>query len=734
MRSQPSPDIPTPEKNRTERRQEVEALRLKLLENGFSPIRNRDKATFMKDWPFMEITPEVVRSWSRIGRDRATGLRLDNGLAAIDIDIDDHALVAALANAVLDMVPELDRENVPLLVRTSGKAKEAWFVRTEEPFGRIYTRRWVKAGETLDEGSHVLEIFGGASARQMGAFGPHTVERDGTVMREYSWRDQSPADVRLEELPVLTKSQFFAIADKAEELMRAAGWEPVALTEKGENAAQRVYDLTDDLLFDVHEGPHGVSMAELKTMAEADGDGLRVSASWLEGPDPKRSPDRCLVSITRSGHLAVWDSATGVTHVEVAGEPVDPGVLTMPASAPGELILTTKGWPRWCHENACILLEHDPEWIDALAYDEFNCKTLLLRPIPGATMEHVDFRPRELRDTDVINALRWFNRRQFPSATRAVLYDAMLAVARQSIISPVRHYLEDLHWDGSRRLDTWLVDYCGAEDTAYTRAVGRRWMLSAVARALKPGCKADYCMILEGEQGIGKSTLLRRLASSEWFHDGLRDMTSKDASMALRGRWIVELPELSAMRRSDVEAVKAFLSRNEERYRPPYDRAEVSEPRRCVFAGTTNRTDYLLDDTGARRFWPVRVTRADTDSVANDRDQLWAEAVVAYRAEEPWWPSDDMAREAAQVAATRTEDDPWTGPILNYVEKRDEVGSQELLAAVSLPQTVMTKADAKRATGILRRNGWTRDGQFTKGPNKGAARYVRVPAAARRAR
>ena len=318
----PSQLRPQPDR-REAAKQRIEALRLQLLANGYSPIPNRDKRTFFKGWPTVEITSGAIASWSRRHGDDATGLRVENGLAVIDIDINDQALVDALANAAMDIVPELADERVPWLARTSGRAKEAWVVRTEEPFGRIHTRRWVKAGETLDDGSHVLEIFGGASARQMGAFGPHTVERDGTVLRSYVWRDQSPADVPLEALPILTKAQFFAIADKAEALMRAAGWDLVAMTEKGENTAQRVYDLADGMVFDVNEGERGVSLLELKALVEAGEEGVRVSASWLEGPDPKRSPHRCLVSLTRSGHLAIWDSATGVTHVEAAGEPVE---------------------------------------------------------------------------------------------------------------------------------------------------------------------------------------------------------------------------------------------------------------------------------------------------------------------------------------------------------------------------------------------------------------------------
>jgi predicted P-loop ATPase len=143
--------------------------------------------------------------------------------------------------------------------------------------------------------------------------------------------------------------------------------------------------------------------------------------------------------------------------------------------------------------------------------------------------------------------------------------------------------------------------------------------------------------VLEGKQGAGKSSILRALAGDEWFHDGLSDMHGKDASAALRGKWIIELPELSAMRRSDTEAVKAFLSRTEERYRPAYGRTEVIKPRRCVFAGTTNRNDYLTDDTGERRFWPVTVGAVKLDELTQDREQIWAEAVDLYRNGARWW-------------------------------------------------------------------------------------------------
>jgi hypothetical protein len=222
---------------------------------------------------------------------------------------------------------------------------------------------------------------------------------------------------------------------------------------------------------------------------------------------------------------------------------------------------------RWCADIACTMLETNPAWDGVLAYNEFSGLTLLMRPIPGTKVPRATFTPRPIADTDITAAVRWFNRNGFPDATKNGAADALFLVASHAIISPVRDFLEGLAWDGFPRVQNWLSHYCGAAPSDLTAKVGTAWLVSAVARALEPGCKADCALVLEGRQGAGKSSILRALAGDEWFHDCLSDMHGKDASAALRGKWIIELPELSAMRRSDTEAVKAFLSRTEERYR-----------------------------------------------------------------------------------------------------------------------------------------------------------------------
>ncbi|WP_050524906.1 VapE domain-containing protein [Pseudorhodobacter wandonensis] len=379
---------------------------------------------------------------------------------------------------------------------------------------------------------------------------------------------------------------------------------------------------------------------------------------------------------------------------------------------------------KWCADIACTILETNPDWAEVLAYDEFAGLYLLLKPIPGTTVPRSTFTPRPIADTDITAAVRWFNRNGFPDATKNGAADALFLVASSTIISPVRHFLEGLAWDGFPRVQNWLSQYCGAERSDLTAKVGTAWLVSAVARVLKPGCKADCALVLEGKQGAGKSSILRALAGDEWFHDGLSDMHGKDASAALRGKWIIELPELSAMRRSDTEAVKAFLSRTEERYRPAYGRTEVIEPRRCVFAGTTNRNDYLTDDTGGRRFWPVTVGAVNLDELTADREQIWAEAVDLYRNGARWWLDKTDESAAAAVVATRAADDPWSADVLRVVDGLSEVSTRDVFQLLDIAIDRRGKADAMRITGILTRAGWAREGKFTSGPNRDLSRYV----------
>lgn len=406
-------------------------------------------------------------------------------------------------------------------------------------------------------------------------------------------------------------------------------------------------------------------------------------------------------------------------------KPVPTAADLLPIKGQGpSYVVSGTGTVLWCIENACQILEHDEAWAGLFAYDEEAALNLLLKPIPETKTPKSSFRPRPIKEADLTAVQRWFNRNGFPRATANVVIEAVYATAAANVIAPVRHYLEALSWDGVKRLDKWLTTYGGADDKDITCRMGRAWMISAVARALQPGCKVDCALILEGVQGAHKSSAAKLLAGAQWFSDSLGDMHTKDASAALRGRWIIELPELSAMRRSDTEAIKAFMSRSEERFRPAYGRTEVVEPRRCVFIGTTNRSDYLMDDTGNRRFWPVKIKKFDLDKLTTDRDQLWAEAVAAYRMGEKWWldHADEIA--ATGVANARRADDPWESVVLNAVIGKTHTGTAEILTVIGVSVERRTRSDNMRVAGILERAGWVNNGKYTSGTHRGSTRFL----------
>lgn len=423
------------------------------------------------------------------------------------------------------------------------------------------------------------------------------------------------------------------------------------------------------------------------------------------------------VSIKHVFHLAKQNGADlGALARKHRGQTISPAK----AMAKTLNLVTDKAdRPYWNTANAVEILSHHPAWAGVLGFNEFTRRRVVLKPIPGTKTGH----GRNLEDDDATAVLSWFNRNGFPKATATVAVAAVHAVARRNSFDPLQDYLKSLTWDGTPRISEWLATYCGAESTDYTREAGRRWLISAIARAFKPGCKADHMLVLEGEQGARKSSALAALAGPEWFSDALPPMNTKDASSYLRGRWIVEVAELEAMRR-EMDAVKAFISRQVESYRPAYGREEVDEPRRCIFAGTTNKDAWLRDETGGRRFWPVRVGTIDLDAIKRDRGQLWAEAVAAYRTGEDWWMQGDVEAEARKQQGARMADDPWTEDVAAATEGRTEISIREVLGNIGIMPSELKREHSDRVAGLLKRQGWQRQGRVTSGLHKGQARYI----------
>ncbi len=250
-------------------------------------------------------------------------------------------------------------------------------------------------------------------------------------------------------------------------------------------------------------------------------------------------------------------------------------------------------------------------------------------------------------------------------------------------------------------------------------------MISAVARALRPGCKVDTMLVLEGDQGAGKSSAARTLAGVEYFSDNLPTMGTKDASDHVRGKWIIEVGELSAMQKSEIETTKAFISRQDEKFRPAYNRKEITYPRRCVFIGTTNPRAYLRDETGNRRFWPVQVGKINLAALQRDRDLLWAEAVYWYKAGVKWYLSAEEEAMAKEVQSDRVSGDIWQEQLSIALEGITEISLTEAAKELFLDTAKVSRADQNRITASLKSLGFVREGKFTQGAYRNSARYIR---------
>lgn len=353
--------------------------------------------------------------------------------------------------------------------------------------------------------------------------------------------------------------------------------------------------------------------------------------------------------------------------------------------------------------NAIAAFRHAPEWGGVLAFNEFGFGTVVLKPAPWGVVPNGEWTDHEDR-----LATEWLQRQGILVSVE-VAGQAVQTAARDHPFHPVRSYLQGLKWDGVERVDRWLSSFLGAEDTEYSRAVGSRWLISAVARIFRPGAKADCCLILEGPQGIRKSTALRTLAG-EYFTDELADLGSKDAAMQTRGVWIIELSELDSLSHSEVARIKAFMSRTTDRFRPPYGMRLVESPRQCVFAGTVNNSTYLRDETGGRRFWPITCGRIDVDALARDRDQLWAEAKERFDAGAVWWlESAELVQMATDQQIDRYEGDPWEEVIAAWLDSHPSVSIREVLEkCLQKAHALWTQTDKNRAARCLRALGWER--------------------------
>lgn len=380
------------------------------------------------------------------------------------------------------------------------------------------------------------------------------------------------------------------------------------------------------------------------------------------------------------------------------------------------LIKKPRGGFEDCKENVAIALEQHPDLVGLVGYNEFSARIEKLRTPPWRSdgVEWTEEDDLELSMWMGINADLLFK-------NTATIVGGVRLVAHRNKFHPVREWLESLEWDGQERLDSWLQDCLGVRDTEYAQLVGTLWMRQAVNRILNPGCKGDYVLILEGTQGLMKSSSLRALGG-EWFSDAPLDLNSKDAFMSINGTWIYEIAELDAFNRTEATRIKAFLTQSHDRYRPPYGTRMVTQLRQTVFAATTNNFEYHKDPTGNRRFWSVLCTKIDIDLIKEMRAQLFAQAVYEVKQGEPVYPTREQeTRLIVPEQQMREIVDPWHEKIALWLDDPVQAAKDRFTSAEILTGAIgmeIAKIDGQRSAttrigSIMMRLGWKKKRETT---------------------
>ena len=333
-----------------------------------------------------------------------------------------------------------------------------------------------------------------------------------------------------------------------------------------------------------------------------------------------------------------------------------------------KLRFTEKGALAQTIENVVLILQNDTRLAGCLAFDEMNHNIIVKRSLPWRRVDGIS----QWVDSDDA-ALRYFLERCYGISSKDRIFDAVNVVALKASFHPVRDYLNGCTWDGVARVDTLLIDYLGAEDTEYTRAVTRKALVAAVARVFRPGIKFDYMLTIRGKQGIGKSTIFAKLGG-EWFSDSFTTMQGKDAYEQVQGVWIMEVGELAGMRKAEAETIKLYISKQVDRFRPAYGRRTQEFPRQCIFIGTTNEQQFLRDTTGNRRFWVVDTPndpeRDLWEELTEDTIRLiWAEAVELYKKGEKLYLPRRLENMAREVQEAYEEENPKAGIVAEYLER-----------------------------------------------------------------
>ena len=364
--------------------------------------------------------------------------------------------------------------------------------------------------------------------------------------------------------------------------------------------------------------------------------------------------------------------------------------------------------PKTMDTVAAHLTTH-PEWKGRLSFNDLTQSIHWERTPPWSSSRPAP-KPRDVWNELDYGPIQEMLRRQTGVIFSQIhIEHAVLAVAEQNRFHPVREYLESLRWDGVPRVDRMLIDYAGAKDAIIVEAMTAGFVIGAVARVYEPGCKVDTMLILEGKQGIGKSRLLKALFGKDLVNDLMPQLGNKDAQQHLAGLWCQEIAELDSLRGKGNSTQKAFISSATDRFRPPYGRLPKDVPRTCIFAGTTNKDAYLNDETGGRRFWPVKLKGPiKVGDIEAARDQLWAEAVHRFKAREQWWLTADLEKRAATEQEGRFTNDPWEETLRKELDGKTETTATICFEILSVEASQQRGHDGNRVAKALSRLGFER--------------------------
>lgn len=690
----------------------IAELRQRLWDAGFRPLallsadhtdkRVAGKAPIGKNWGDLarRDPPDCLR-YPPVKHALNTGVLCD-GLRAIDCDIDDS---------------DIARSVRAVIARNLGEAPVRW--RANSPRCLLLYR--AVAGEppklTLSGKFGKIEVLG--KGQQFAGFGWHASGA------ELEWFPDAPGVVRRDELPAISESDLHRVLVELAAIIEAPpptqpgnghdhSAEPSEARADALRIAAALLAIANDGAAD-WEWWNRIGMA---TWRACDGTALGWEAfnAWSarnSAYNPQETRERwehyAKSPPTRLGAGTLFHLASQAQRQREEKQREAPASDWMDRAQRNK-----EGELRSNLFNAVLAFLRAPTLAKAFAYDEMQQVPIITRQLPYAVLDGGN---RPVRDTDVTAAQRWLQGVGMRSLGKENSYQALELAARVHAFHPVREWLESLVWDGERRIGGWLSAYLGVEHNEYARQIGAMFLVSMIARIYVPGCKADYMLVLEGPQGAMKSTACRILGG-QWFSDSLPDIRAgKDVSQHLNGKWLIEVAEMSSLDKAETALLKSFLTRDVERYRPSYGRMEVIQPRQCIFVGTTNKSAYLRDETGGRRFWPVRVSEIDPDALARDRAQLFAEAVQLFKHDHPWWPSNEFeAQHIRPRQDERYEVDVWEDLIGRFLVGRTRTLVLEIATdALGLERARIGTHEQRRVAAALERLGWERARRGSKG-------------------